>query len=84
MKKILVLIIYGCMVLSCTAHTDSLEKKVKIAQAIKKEGDVFLSQGNFTAALTKLLEAEKTIPDDPYLQNSLGLSYMGKKRYDLA
>ncbi len=84
MKKILVLIFCGCMVLSCTASTESREKKIKLAKAIKKEGDVFQSQGNYTAALTKLLEAEKLTPNDPYLQNSLGLAYMGKKRYDLA
>ncbi len=83
MKKILVLIFCGCMALSCTS-SDSQQKKVKLAQAIKKEGDVFQSQRNYTAALTKLLEAEKLTPDDPYLQNSLGLAYMGKKRYDLA
>jgi type IV pilus assembly protein PilF len=56
----------------------------KIAQAIKREGDVFQTQGNYTAALSKLLDAEKLTPNDPYLQNSLGLAYMGKKREDLA
>ncbi len=75
--------ICGCMLFSCATSGDS-QKKIKIAQAVKKEGDVFQSQGNYTAALTKFLEAEKTIPRDPYLQNSLGLAYMGKKRYELA
>ena len=68
---------------SCTS-TVQTQKQNKIAQAIKKEGDAFQAQGNYTAALNKLLEAEKITPDDPYLQNSLGLAYMGKKRDDMA
>ncbi|MCG8635717.1 MAG: tetratricopeptide repeat protein [Desulfobacterales bacterium] len=84
MKKILILIFCGCLVLSCASSTGNREKKEKLAQAIKKEGDVFQSQGNYTAALAKLLEAEKLTPADPHLQNSLGLAYMGKKRHDLA
>jgi type IV pilus assembly protein PilF len=34
--------------------------------------------------LKELMAAEKLIPDDPYLQNDLGLTYMGKERPDLA
>lgn len=56
----------------------------KLARAYKKEGDIFQSQGNYTAALAKLMDAEEILPDDPKIQNSLGLAYLGKKRYDLA
>jgi len=83
MKKKFSIVLTTCLLCACVSSTDP-GKKIKIAQAVKREGDVFQSQGEYTAALTKLLEAEKTIPDDPYLQNSLGLAYMGKKRYDLA
>jgi len=75
--------ISGYMLFSCATSGDS-QQKIQVAQSIKKEGDIFQAQGNYTAALTKFLEAEKTIPRDPYLQNSLGLAYMGKKRYELA
>ena len=85
MKTKLLILVYICAVMtaSCTS-TVQTQKQNKIAQAIKKEGDVFQVQGNYTAALNKLLEAEKMAPDDPYIQNSLGLAYMGKERDDMA
>ncbi|MCG8685302.1 MAG: tetratricopeptide repeat protein [Desulfobacterales bacterium] len=84
MKTKLILLIFIFFFASCTSSTQDQQKKTKIAQAIKKEGDAFQSQGDYTAALTKLLEAEKIDPKSPYIQNSLGLAYMGKKRYDMA
>ncbi len=47
-------------------------------------GQAYLVQGNFTAALKELLQAEALNPDDPVLQNYLGLAYRGKERPDLA
>ena len=43
-----------------------------------------MAQGNYTAALKELMAAEQLTPDDPYLQNDLGLIYMVKDRLDLA
>jgi len=83
MKNLIILILISFIISSCAA-SHSQPDKIKIAQAIKKEGNIFQNQGNYTAALGKFLEAEKTIPNDPYLHNSLGLAYMGKKRDDLA
>lgn len=82
-KKIIVLVLASFIIASC-ASSGNLEKKIQIAQALKKEGDIFQTQGDYTAALTRLLEAEKIMSRDPYLQNSLGLAYMGKRRDDLA
>lgn len=82
-KKLVILIFFGFIISSCV-NSASQENNVKIAQAIKKEGDIFQAQGEYTSALTKLLQAEKLTPHDPYLQNSLGLAYMGKNRDDLA
>ena len=84
MKRILALVFVACLGLSCTSHVVNQEKKKRIAMAVKTEGDVFQSQGNYTAALAKHLAAEELDPDNPAIQNSLGLAYMGKKRYDLA
>lgn len=84
MKTKLFFLICICAVMASCTPTAQPQKQNKIAQAIKKEGDVFQSQGNYTAALSKLLEAEKIAPDDPYIQNSLGLAYMGKKREGMA
>lgn len=82
-KKLTILILAAFFISSC-AGSVSQHNNTKIAQAMKKEADVFQSHGNYTAALSRLLEAEKIIPRDPYLQNSLGLAYMGKDREDLA
>ncbi len=56
----------------------------KLAEAIQIQGEAFLMQGDYTAALSRLLEARKMRPQDPYILNSLGLAYMGKNRDDLA
>jgi type IV pilus biogenesis/stability protein PilW len=82
-KLFILVCICAVMTASCTS-TIQTRKQKKIAQAIKREGDVFQAQGNYTAALSKLLEAEKIAPDDPYIQNSLGLAYMGKEKNDMA
>jgi len=79
-----VLLLFFCFIISSCVNSATRQNEIQIAQAMKKEGDIFQTQGDYTAALTKLLEAEKKIPDDPYLQNSLGLAYMGKDRDDLA
>ena len=83
MKNLVIIFLLSFIIPSCTA-SHSQPNKIKIAQAITKEGNIFQNQGNYTAALGKFLEAEKTLPNDPYLHNSLGLAYMGKKRDDLA
>lgn len=84
MKTKLFILICICAVTASCTSTIQTQKQNKIAQAIKKEGDVFQTQGNYTAALNKQLEAEKMEPDNPYIQNSLGLAYMGKERDDMA
>ena len=43
-----------------------------------------LGEGNYSAALQELLEAEKLDPDNPELLYSLAQAYMGKRRPDLA
>jgi len=61
-----------------------MENKKEIALATQRLGEEYYRSGKHTAALKSLLEAQKTIPDNPYLYNSLGLVYLAKDRYDLA
>ncbi len=84
MKYIFYLILLTLLLASCAAKGPSAEKKIEIAQATQRLGEEFYNSGKFTLALQNLLEAYKTIPNDPYLNNSLGLVYMAKERYDLA
>jgi type IV pilus assembly protein PilF len=70
--------------LTLGACTGASRNDGRMAEAVKTQGDAFLLQGDYTAALSMLLEARKMRPNDPYLLNSLGLAYMGKSRDDLA
>lgn len=83
MKHLAIFILLTLIISSC-ATSEFHNNQINLAQAMKKEGDIFQTQGNYTAALGKLLEAEKIIPNDPYLLNSLGLAYMGKNKDELA
>lgn len=74
---VLVLLVMGC------AGTVSQEN-IKASRAGRNVGQAYLVQGNYTAALKKFLQAEALNPNDPVLQNYLGLAYRGKERPDLA
>jgi type IV pilus biogenesis/stability protein PilW len=81
MKQPVMLILASLTLLSCASNS---VQEQKIAAATVELGEVHLNQGNFTAALKALLDAEKVLPNDPYLHNDLGVAYMGKKRFELA
>ena len=51
---------------------------------MRRLGEAHYRERNYTAALKALLEAEKIYPNDPQLQNDLGLTYMGKEENGLA
>ncbi len=69
---------------ACATKGPSTEKRLEIATATQRLGEEFYNSGKYTLALQNLLEAYKTIPNDPYLNNSLGLVYIAKERSDLA
>lgn len=69
------------MVMGCAA---GLEETRKQSEAFRNIGEAYLAQGNVTAGLQQLMQAEKIYADDPYLQNDLGIAYLGKNRPDLA
>ena len=71
----------GVILTACTANLETLKKE---ADGNRLLGETYMGQGNYTAALRYLLLAESQYPDDPKLQNALGLTYMEKKRLDLA
>ncbi len=82
MRNRLLLLILATTVISCTAS--NMEQQQKIAQDTKELGIAYFLQGDYTKALKKLLEAEKVLPEDPYLQNDLGHVFMARKRYQMA
>jgi len=74
------------MAFACAARKPyvSKEEKFKQAEALRNLGEAHLVSGNYTAALSKLLEAAKMNPQNPYIYDDLGLAYMAKGRPDLA
>jgi type IV pilus assembly protein PilF len=63
---------------ACTGQ--STQQDVRVAEATREIGEAYMRQGDYTAALRELLEAEKLNPEDPFTHNDLGLCYMNKKR----
>lgn len=80
-RSVFCIFLLGLTLCACAGTT---QNDAKLAEAIKIQGEAFLMQGNYTAALSSLLKARIMSPRDPYLLNSLGLAYMGKNRDDLA
>lgn len=80
-KPILISLLICIFPMACA--TNNVQQR-DIAEATIALGEAHLNQGNFTAALKELLNAEKTLPNDPYLHNDLGIAYMGKEVFNLA
>lgn len=80
---IIVFFIILTLIPSCTS-TKVDSRQLKIAYATRDLGEAYMAQKNYTAALKELLNAEKIIPEDPFLHNDLGLTYMAKKHFELA
>jgi len=75
-------LIIALFVVSCaTANTDVQKQQGK---AVRNLGEEYYKQGDYTSALREFLKAEALYPDDPFLQNDLGLTYKAKKRLNLA
>ena len=60
------------------------QKNIKASRAGRNVGQAYLVHGNFTAALKALLQAEALNPNDPVLQNYLGLAFRGKGYPEIA
>lgn len=84
MKKLCYLFIAVMLLNSCASGTPNSDNKKEIATATQRIGEEYYGAGKYSASLKSLLEAYETIPDDPYLNNSLGLVYLAKEKYDLA
>jgi len=84
MKNLMYLLFILFFLISCASKGTDVGNKKEIALATQRLGEEYYNSGQYTAALKRLLDAYKTIPNDPYLHNSLGLVYLAKNRYDLA
>ncbi len=69
-------------VVSCATANIKVQKQQ--GEALRNLGEEYYRQGDYTSALREFLKSEELYPDDPFLQNDLGLTYKAKKRLDLA
>ncbi|MCP4161341.1 MAG: tetratricopeptide repeat protein, partial [Deltaproteobacteria bacterium] len=77
-----VLFLFFVLSACATDRMTNIQQK-ELAQATQRLGEEHLRNGKYSVALKNLLDAEKGIPDDPYLQNSLGLVYIALERPQL-
>lgn len=77
-------IFFAVMAICIAACTSTLQVRKQQGEAARNLGEVYFAQGNYSEALREFLKAESLYPDDPFLQNDLGLTYKAKKKPDLA
>ena len=73
MKKLYALFFIVLFLISCASQNVNSIKDIEIAIATQRLGEEQYNSGQYTNALKSLLEAQKIIPNDPELNNSLGL-----------
>jgi type IV pilus assembly protein PilF len=79
-EAMLLLAFFHAAVFSLCHHGGDPPRIKKKAAASRNLGEAYLSEKNYTAALGELLKAERLNPEDPILQNDLGLVYMAKEK----
>ena len=88
MKKtwlmVVVCILAASLLLSCSKNKVEREKEIYQAEKYRELGELLFREGKYTAALKEFLKAEALNPDDHLLQNDLGLTYMYRRKPDLA
>ncbi len=86
MKKRRLFCMTGMLLVLLAVSCAGPKKEVRTEQseALRGVGEAYMQEGNFTAALRELLDAEELNPDDPYIHDDLGLVYLAKERHDLA
>jgi Tfp pilus assembly protein PilF len=69
------------VLIGCSTH---LQAKRNQSEALRNVARQYFNQGDYTAALRNLLEAEQLYDKDPELHNDLGLTYMAKNELEPA
>ena len=73
-------ILLACLICSCSL----MRKDRELAELHLKVGTSQLESGLHPQALASLLQASKLDPENPIIQNNLGLAYFARERLDLA
>ncbi len=84
MKKNSTILTACGMLLFLAACGPNKAELIRQEKAQRDLGGQYIRAGDYTNALKHLVEAERLFPDDPILQNYLGLAYNGKEKQELA
>jgi len=74
--------LFICGIVACAQQNLDVQKKQ--GEALRAVGEAYMAEGNYREALKSLLDADKLYPNDPYLQNDIGLVYLAMKKPDLS
>jgi Flp pilus assembly protein TadD len=73
-----------CLLLACTSKNVEKQKQIYQAEKYRELGELLFREGNYSSALREFLKAEALNPDDYFLQNDFGLTYLYMRKQDLA
>lgn len=76
------IIALGCLSLIGCASTATKNKEK--AELYLRMGSTQMESGDYPQALRNILQAEELDPNNPVIQNNLGMVYFMRERYDLA
>lgn len=76
--KLIIVLLTLASLLACGGQ--KAQRTRNLAKAARGIGEAYMRQGDYTAALAKLLEAERLTPKDPIVHHDLGLCYRAKER----
>lgn len=79
MKKFLITL--TAMILITPGCFTKSENTLKHAEALRRLGEAYLNQEEYTLSIQKLKESERINPKDHVTHDDLGLAYMARKEY---
>ena len=79
--KVIAPVVFFCCLAGCAASSAT---KTEQADAIRQLGEAYMTEQNYTMALSELLRAEKMNPGDHLLHQDLGIVYMAKNELEQA
>ncbi len=76
-------VVFSCCLAGCAASSPTKTQQYQ-ADAIRRLGEAYMAEQNYTMALSELLKAEKLDPEDYMMHQDLGIVYMAKGELETA
>lgn len=78
MIRLLIISLLSLWLAACATNNEENQRRALLHL---QSGSNFLSTGNYPGAMSELLEAEKLAPNNPVIQNNLGLAFFVRNRH---